>query len=89
MLPTRILRLLEFVGFSGNKVTASLWVPSVSPVQGWSWARHSGAEGPWGLVPILAELPLCVALGKSLDLSEPQPSLRISETTDLSQPGAG
>lgn len=54
MLPTRILRLLEFVGFSGNKVTGNLWVSSVCPVQSWSWARHSGAEGPWGLVPILA-----------------------------------
>lgn len=32
MLPTRILRLLEFVGFSGNKVNAHLWVPSICPV---------------------------------------------------------
>lgn len=35
MLPTRILRLLEFVGFSGNKVTTSLLgLPSLSPRAG-------------------------------------------------------
>jgi hypothetical protein len=51
MLPTRILRLLEFVGFSGNKVNAHLWVGA---------GLNKGGLGDHGLVPILAQIHLCV-----------------------------
>lgn len=42
MLPTRILRLLEFVGFSGNKVRPTFWdarTPLPLELQDWNSAR--------------------------------------------------
>lgn len=54
MLPTRILRLLEFVGFSGNKVTTCL-LGLLTGSAGWG-----GAEGPQALCASPGTAPLSV-----------------------------
>lgn len=60
MLPTRILRLLEFVGFSGNKVTTCFLGPRPTQPQDRSSARRSGAEGPQGPGAVSGSVPLSV-----------------------------
>lgn len=54
MLPTRILRLLEFVGFSGNKVTTCLLGLLTGS------ARQGGAEGLQALCASPGTAPLSV-----------------------------